>query len=265
MAAYVSAFEALTLVVGRSVDAELNSTYQLSNIEIGSLKSIIRCGAGLPKIAKVLASIPQIIAQSMVDIEEIDSEGDIENSLTKVENDLRELAITDFPNEININRLSYAKSIKQLQEASQHLVASESIEVGNTSSNVVKLNTHFRFDKDPESLFIEKITTVRANETLMIKKPCFIGSSMWEFKSIERNYSFSASIEHESWLKKYQERKSGHLDPGDGLIALVSYDAVKKKGIKGFKPRNEKVIHVERIVRASEIQHVIEEMNNGEE
>lgn len=264
MAAYVSAFESLTSVVGRSVDSELNYSYQLSNIEIGSLKSIIKCGAGLPKMAKVLASIPRMIAQSMVDIEDIDSKDDIERTLRGVEDELRNLNVTDFPNEININRLNYAKSIKRLQEASQHLVNSETISIGSCPSNVIQLNTNFRFDKAPESLYIEKITTVRANETLMIKRPCFIGSSMWEFKSIERNHSFSASIEHESWLKEYQDRNLGHLDPGDGLIALVSYDAVKKKGIKGFKHRNEKILHVERIIRASEIQLVIEEINSSE-
>jgi hypothetical protein len=264
MAAYVSAFESLTLVVGRSVDSELNYTYQLSNIEIGSLKSIIKCGAGLPKMAQALASIPRMIAQSMVEIEEIDSEDDIEQTVGKVEAELRELGITEFPNEININRLNYAKSIKRLQEASQHLVNSETISVGNCPSNVIQLNTNFRFDKDPESLYIEIITTVKRNETLMIKRPCFIGSSRWEFKSIERNHSFSASIEHESWLKKYQDRNLGHLDPGDGLIALISYDAVKKKGIEGFKHRNEKVLLVDRIIRANEIQLVIKEINSSE-
>lgn len=264
MAAYVSAFESLTSTVGRSVDAELNHTYQLADIKIGSIKSIINCGANLSKLAKTLASIPNIIAESMVEVEQIDSSDDIELSAVKIEEKLRELNVTDFPNEINVNRLDYAKSLKKLQEASQYLVDSEKVVISDSPSNVIQLNTKFRFDKTPDELFIEEVHNIKKNETLMIKKPCFFGSSMWEFKSIERNHSFSASIEHEEWLKQYQERKLGHLDPGDGVIALISYDAVKKKGSKYFKHSNEKILHVERIIRASEIQHVINEFNDRE-
>ncbi|MEL4295277.1 hypothetical protein [Shewanella xiamenensis] len=77
---------------------------------------------------------------------------------------------------------------------------------------------------------------------------------MWDFKSIERCKSFSAPLLDEQWLKRYQNRELAHIDPGDAIIALVSYEAHKEKGAKRFSFSNHKILHVERQIRSEELQ-----------
>jgi hypothetical protein len=266
MAAYVTAFENLTFTVGKSLDANLNFTYELSGVESGSLKSIIKCKAGLEKVAGALSSIPRFIASSMIELDNYDSEEAIEKSAKGVENELLELGAAEFPNQVNIDRYRFAKDIKGLCQASELLAEGETIDLKSSGAdNVILLNTGVRFEKDVDELFEECHTNIKKTETLHIKSPVFLGDSQWDFKSVERNVSFSANFEHVDWLERYQKGDLGHLDPGDALIAFISYDAIRLKGLKSFSYKNYKILHVERVIRGAELQIRIEEAQQNSE
>ena len=254
MASYISSFEELTFTIGRAIDAEANFSYQLNNIETGSIKSIQSCFARASTIAKTLANIPTMLAKSMVDIDEITSEADIEKIATSLEEQLREEGSPKFPNQINIDRPNLAKAIKRLTDASAHLVENESIKIKSPYSNVVPLNTKTRFHGDPVDFFTDFHKTAVTKETLLIKRPVFFGKSAWDFRSVERKKSFSAPILHTEWLDRYQKRELGHLDPGDALIALVSYEVTKQKGSDQILMSNHKILHIDRMVKSDEIQ-----------
>lgn len=255
MAAYVTAFEKLTFTVGKSLDAELNFSYELTNIQIGSLKSIITCKSKLKKLAGTLASIPKYIALSMVDLDSIDNEDSIRDSLAVVERKLLDDNVVKFPNQINVEPYQYAKDIKELCQAAQLLAEGETIDISSQDNgNVIYLNTKVKFDKEVDELFIDESKDINAIETLIIKKPVFIGDSQWDFKSVERRLSFSASIEHKEWLERFQKCELGHIDPGDALIAFVNYKAIKLKGEKTYSNKQHRVMHVERVVKGSDLQ-----------
>jgi len=254
MAGYVSAFEEITFTVGRSIDAQADFSYQLSNIETGSIKSIQSCVAKAAKIAKALANIPTMLANSMIEIEEIASEEDIETIAKSLEAQLKAADCADFPNQINIDRPALAWAIKRLTEAANQLIEGESVSLKSKNSNVIELNTKTRFPFSPDDLFSEFKETVRCKETLLVKRPVFIGKATWDFKSIERRKTFSAPILHQDWLERYQNRELGHLDPGDALIALISYEATKQKGEAQIFCSNHKILHIERMVKSKDIQ-----------
>ncbi len=88
---------------------------------------------------------------------------------------------------------------------------------------------------------------------------------MWDFKSIERKKSFSAPIEDEKWLKRFQNRELPHIDPGDGVIALVSYEAKKEKGSRTFNFSNHKIVNIVRPMKSDEIQKILDLESNDEE
>ncbi|AFT74730.1 hypothetical protein AMEC673_10180 [Alteromonas macleodii str. 'English Channel 673'] len=258
MAEYVSAFEELVHVVGHSIDPEADFSYQLSAVEQGSIKAVINCASILKCFSKTLCKIPEYIAGSMVELDEIDSEEDIDDIATHVEDEVKKSIDIKFPNELNINRLRLAEGVKKLVNASIHLIDGETVDLKSGSNNLVFLNTKVRFDKDPSSLFNEILREVKKTETLLIKKPVFFGDAMWDFKSIERSKSFSAPILDEPWLKRYQNRELAHIDPGDAIIALVSYEAHKAKGAKHFSFSNHKILHVERPIRRDELQSIFD-------
>lgn len=265
MAEYVSAFEELVHVVGHSIDPEADFSYQLSAVEQGSIKAVLNCASVIKSLSNTLCKIPEYIAGSMVELDEIDSEEDIENIATHVEDKVKESTNIKFPNELNINRLRLAEGVKKLVSASVHLIDGETIDLKSGSNNLVFLNTKVRFDKDPNSLFDEILREVKTTETLLIKKPVFFGDAMWDFKSIERRKSFSAPLLDEPWLKRYQNRELTHIDPGDAIIALVSYEAHKAKGAKHFSFSNHKILHVERPIRSDELQSIFDLERDSDE
>lgn len=173
MADYVSAFEELVHVVGHSIDPEADFSYQLSSVEQGSIKGILNCASAVKSFSQALSRIPENIANSMVYIDEIDSEEDIENLAIQVEKKVKNTIDIYFPNELNINRLRFAEGVKKLVNASERLVDGETIDLKSCTNNVVYLNTKVKFDKEPSSLFIEMTREVKATETLLIKKPVF--------------------------------------------------------------------------------------------
>lgn len=88
---------------------------------------------------------------------------------------------------------------------------------------------------------------------------------MWDFKSIERKKSFSALIADGQWLERFQNRELAHIDPGDAIIALVSYEAHKAKGSKHFSFSNHKILHVERPIKSDELQAILDLEDDSEE
>lgn len=82
-----------------------------------------------------------------------------------------------------------------------------------------KYNRDFSISKES----IENILTKDTVEDdvlleLGIKKPDYIGNSMWEF--IHEKKIIEAKLLHETWLKEFRDRKVT-LKPGDSLEALV--------------------------------------------
>lgn len=261
MAAYVSAFERLICIVGQGVDPESEVICELSAIEISSLKSIVNC---IGTYCSTLSRLPTMIAAHMVDLDEIDREEQIESFVSNIEADLTADMNLKFPNQANINRLEFAKGLEQLTEASRKLVDGETVDVRNYNENVVYINTNARFTRDPEEIFKECLELKREVETLLIKRPVFVGSSMWDFKSIQRKKAFSASIEDKIWLERYQNREV-HLEPGDAISATVEYVMYKERGAKYFGFKDHKILKVGRKIKNKELQHLLDlEIENEE-
>lgn len=261
MAAYVSAFERLICIVGQGIDPESEVICELSAIEIGSLKSIVNC---IGTYCSTLSRLPTMIAAHMVDLDEIDREEQIESFVSNIEADLTADMNLRFPNQANINRLEFAKGLEQLTEASRKLVDGETVDVRNYNENVVYINTKARFTRDPEEIFKEYFELKREVETLLIKRPVFVGSSMWDFKSIQRKKAFSAPIEDKSWLERYQNREV-HLEPGDAISATVEYVMYKERGAKYFGFKDHRILKVGRKIKNKELQHLLDlEIENEE-
>jgi len=261
MAEYVGAFENLVHIVGKGIDPENEISCELSAVEIGSLKSVVEC---IGRYCSTLSRVPLMIAEHMVDLNEIDNEEQIEDFVTKLESDILSDTELSFPNQANINRLDLAKGLDQLSEASKKLVDGETVDVRKSRSNVYYINTKTRFTRDPEDIYKEHFEIQRKEEVLQIRKSAFVGASMWEFKSVQRNKTFSAPIDDKVWLERYQNREI-HLEPGDAISALVEYAMYKQKGAKNYCFKDHKILTVGRPIKNEELQHLLELETENEE
>ncbi|MCA9734338.1 MAG: hypothetical protein H6695_07475 [Deferribacteres bacterium] len=83
-------------------------------------------------------------------------------------------------------------------------------------------NTSFKIASEAIEDFATKETI--SNDAVMIlkvKKPDFLGDSMWEFKYAGR--ALNAKVTHTKWLSKFQSRKV-QVNPGDSIRANVHTD-----------------------------------------
>jgi len=254
MAEYVSAFNNLVHLVSRGIDPDNEIRCELSTVQMSPLKSVVDCIGGY---CKTLAQVPLMIANHLVGLESISKEEQIDAFANKLEQDILSDTKLDFPNQANINRLALAKGLNQLANASNRLVDGETLEVKNSNGNVFSLNTRARFTRDPEDIFKEHIERKREIETLVIKKSVFVGSSMWEFKSLQRKKAFNAPIKDKAWLKKYQNREI-HLEPGDAISAMVEFVIYKEKGAKNYSFKDHKILDVALSINNNELQHTLE-------
>jgi len=261
MAEYVRAFENLIHVVGKGIDPENTICCELSAVEIGSLKSVVEC---IGRYCSTLSRVPLMIAEHMVDLNEIENEEQIEGLVSKLEYDVLSNTELSFPNQANINRLDLAKGLDQLSEASKRLVAGETVDVRKSHGNVYYINTKTRFTRDPEDIYKEYFEIQRKEEILQIRKSAFVGSSMWEFRSIQRNKTFPAPIEDKVWLERYQNREI-HLEPGDAISGLVEFSMYKQKGAKNYCFKDHKILNVGRPIKNEELQQMLDLETENEE
>jgi hypothetical protein len=114
-----------------------------------------------------------------------------------------------------------ADAIRLISEATQPLKSPDSARYLSDAGNA---NFNLTFSIAPQS-FDELVTretiTNQSTMILKVKKPDFLGESMWEFKY--ENRTIEAKFLDLAWLQKFRER-SITLRPGDALKALVEIE-----------------------------------------
>lgn len=126
--------------------------------------------------------------------------------------------IKNLPAYSKISEKDLMEVLLKNNDASNHLSSNDDI-FFIINGTYKKYNKNFSISKES----IENILTkdiVEKNELLeiRIKKPDYIGNSMWEF--VYREKIIEATLLHEEWLKDFRDRNIT-LKPGDSLQALV--------------------------------------------
>lgn len=111
-----------------------------------------------------------------------------------------------------------ANDISLISSALQHLGPNDYADyqaAGITS----KFNNRFIFDAEfTEEILTQEVITNKSTVLIQVKKPDYLGESMWEFKHAE--HLIKAKIEDAEWLKRFQLRKVEVL-PGDSLRVIL--------------------------------------------
>jgi hypothetical protein len=90
----------------------------------------------------------------------------------------------------------------------------------------VRLAERFSVDADRiEELLTDRALEDTLTEILIVKKPDYLGSSMWQFRYGNKNVE--ARMADQEWLERFQTR-GVELHPGDAIRArvhaVVKYD-----------------------------------------
>ena len=94
-----------------------------------------------------------------------------------------------------------------------------------SNDEIAHFNLSTRLDiEDIEALATkEKQTHHIPSMVVVVKKPDYLGNSMWELRYGKR--SISAKIEHAEWLEEFQKRRAD-VRPGDALKCRVRLEVL---------------------------------------
>jgi len=135
-----------------------------------------------------------------------------------------------------------SESLKQLNEGQEAIYIS--------SEGSIIINKKFNLTTDQiEDLLTEETKKSTTKEILVIKKPDYIGRSMWQFYKSNTDGLINVRIKDESWLEEFQ---AGNIDlrPGDNMKVLlecnISLDRKSKETHSSYS-----ILKVDEIIRNS--------------
>lgn len=142
--------------------------------------------------------------------------------IEKLGTDIHALAV-----ETNVKKLSSYKPVPLallLRDIHQITLSLEPLKLTDSAKFIsknqeVQFNQGFQYQQDSvEALLTKETKTFEKTETLKVKKPDYLGESMWELKL--RDHPISAKIVDHDWLLRFQSRQVD-VRPGDALSVIL--------------------------------------------
>jgi len=230
MSNLIKTFESIDTDLAKTIDISISPILILEDIEAGSLKSFfrnvlediddtaIRNLDWKKSVGTYLLKAKYKILEFLEDRNEITNRKEID----LLQNDLLLLAeetnVRDMPGYSKIPTDRLLNGIKEISSATQYLKKEDKAKY-ITTDGTVTFNGEFQYDSEfIEGILTKEIINNQSEMVLKIKKPDYLGESMWDFKHGER--SIQAKIIDYEWLKKFQNR-TFDLRPGDSIKAIV--------------------------------------------
>ncbi|HGN9429166.1 TPA: hypothetical protein ACK11D_001720 [Citrobacter freundii] len=252
MALYISAQKKYGNLLAKTLDLDINYDLVLSDIERGSIKSIL--GSIANGFGSFINRQSMNLVNDLIDLENLDSTDKIESLI-----DNQEIRIKNECNKISphIDRVRFTEVVSDIATANQLLEKNETVEIGHktgSDDNVYYLNTRMRLSVLPEEMKLKGeyiIHTVK--DYLDIIKPVNFGDSQWLVRSRTTGKQYLAFMEDKPWLNKYQTGQFPVITAKHCMIAIVKIEAYKTK--KKTEIKKATILSVEDIISSDEAQH----------
>ncbi len=228
MGCYMHAIEEFNRLVVHSI--EPNTVYQmkLDGVEEGSVIS---------KLISTTFSNLTIKAARAIDFTAVKEVGALIESTPEVNEpkDINSIAKgleATLAKELGVNSgiepyidpLKLAEVLMLISDGNELLLDDERVEISNYG-NVIPINKSFRSKVTQAKMALTKKEPYRGYDHIKVIRPCNVGTSMWDLKSIVTNDSYSASFHKDcNWLTRYQNGEIPVVTARHTLKVLISYD-----------------------------------------
>ncbi len=230
MSGLIESFESINSHLASTYDSALNATLVLDEIEAGSIKAKFRDFIeGLPDEALKEAEWKKIMGHFLLkskyailewlkDRDEVVDREDVrvlEGELVKVaeETDLKLLPAYSAP-QVEV----ILSDIHSVQESLAHLEREDSA-VFSYEGNEVEFNQDLNISNEVvRDVLTKEIVTSSGEKIIKVKKPDYLGQSMWAFQYDGR--AIEAKITDQNWLAEFQSRITD-IKPGDSLRVIL--------------------------------------------
>ena len=217
-----------------SIDASIEPIVVLEDIESGSLKTFLKTALHStddqalkeldwkPAVGKYLVKAKYIILRWI-------DNGDEKKDLQKLGQEIQRIAgdtdVRYIPAYAPVSSRALVRAIIDFEKVKDHLVSGDEASMIVSNDEIARFNLSTRLDiEDIEALATkEKQTHHIPSMVVVVKKPDYLGNSMWELRYGKR--SISAKIEHAEWLEEFQKRRAD-VRPGDALKCRVRLEVL---------------------------------------
>ncbi len=226
MAGLIEAAQSLDSHLAVSVGAEVKTALVLQDVEVSSLKAILRTVfSSLPEDAIRDGEVKKVVGHYLLlakhrvldwcgDRDQIDSREDIK----QLQHELHELAeatnIQAIPAYALVDIPTLLADISQIRDALSHLAANDD---ASLRSDAGQSQFNRRLEVSPEivrELVTRETIPTQGERIVKVKKPDYLGNSMWEFRHGGR--TIEAKMADAAWLARFQSGAEP-LNPGDSL------------------------------------------------
>ncbi len=255
MSELIGSFEALDVDLAVSVHAKVETVLLLEDVEAGSIRTrlaslltvlpddILRSGEAKKIIGHFLVASKHMMLRFLASRAKITSQIEIRELQGSLLELAKETGVRQIPaySPIQIPRL--LRSVGNITQAISHLSEEDKAAL-ITYDQRTSFNRDFEYDpEEVEGLITVETITNESTMILKVKKPDYLGESMWEFK--HGPAAIAAKIVDEGWLMEFQGRKV-EVGPGDSLRArieqAVMYDS--DHNVIGTKSKVVRVLEV---------------------
>ncbi len=230
MSEMIEGFQALDTNLVQSFPIKVSPVLMLEDIQVGSLRTVIKnVLTGIDDEAIKNLEWKKMVGGFLLQgkhavLNWIEKREEIESrkALDELAQEIHQLAVAT-----NVMRLPLytspplpllIKDIAMISDAMGQLGANDiaTYEAEGTRS---EFNKKFHFDAEfAEELLTEETISNRSEVLLRVKKPDYLGESMWEF--VHAGHVIRAKIEDHDWVVLFQFQKE-EVRPGDSLRVIL--------------------------------------------
>ena len=222
---FIKACERLDRDLLTSIDANIEPIMVLEDVQAGSLKVYLRNvlsaidDQALKDVDWKAAVGKYLVRAKYVVLRWLNNDDGSQN-LLELRREIRDLAaetdVRNIPDYTPINSAALIRAAKDFDHVKDYLIAGDAASMIVSDDEQAEFNVSSRIDIETiEDLAIRE-TQIHTVPTLVliVKKPDYLGASMWEFRYGSR--TISAKIEDEDWLSRFQNRDVD-VRPSDAL------------------------------------------------
>lgn len=232
---FIRALQEMDTILLSAIDSKIQPVFLLEKIEEGSLKvwvkqileaipdDSIRSLDWKKAVGTYLVKVKHFVLRYLDDNKSLGAHDEFRNLTSKIFDAASSSGALKFPAYKQIPASDVAKGMAKICEAVTPLHEGERITISNDDGDSsVDASAQITQEQIEDLLACNTIRN-STDMILMVRKPDFLGTSMWEFRHEKKN--FCAKMADEGWLKQFQH---GELDirPGHALRALVDEDIV---------------------------------------
>lgn len=273
MSGLIKSFEKFDRDLIKSIDTKIEPVLFLEDVETGSLKTIlVSILRGIPDeaiksldwkklIGDYLLKAKYIVLQKLEGRKEINDVNFIKDIQQEIFEQAENTDVKLFPSYSPISPQNLVNNIDNINKALEPLNSKDRATI-ISSFGKATFNIGLSFNTDD----IDELLTKETHESestmiLKVKRPDYLGTSMWDFK--HGNKSISAKITDLDWLDNFQKRKVD-IRPGDSLRARV-VTKIKYGYEFEYLGQSYVVVKIEEVIRFVKGRQISLELPSGEQ